>query len=83
MSAAYHNDGPRESKRGCDTKNRHERHGDRNRLMCAGSVAEMIAVAVIPTILCPLPDVAVHLVEAPGFWLESVNRNCAMAIFSP
>jgi hypothetical protein len=50
---------------------------------CArAAIAEMVAVAVVPAVLSPLPDIAVHLVEAPGIWLESVNRNCALAILS-
>src|SRR5262249_43102328 len=31
--------------------------------------------AVSETVLCPLPHVAVHLINAPGVWIESIDGN--------
>src|SRR5262245_10311314 len=32
-------------------------------------------VAVVPAVLRPLPHIAVHLVEAPRVWRESIDRH--------
>jgi hypothetical protein len=45
-------------------------------LQPCGAVRRCALVFFVPDILAPLVDVAVHVEEAPGVCLETVDRNC-------
>ena len=46
------------------------------------AVGGMASETVVPAVRCPLPDIAMHVVESPGVRPEVVHRHSPSSIFA-